>query len=536
MSQLTYTEKIFGTLQKVLSELDIESYKSLLISHATDVRKGLGANEQESSSKSFHQFQKFLLLLFDKSIGGTGDTTAVQLQEVLLANLKIFLDFQVYTTITSKIFPSVCTVFSTTTSLKVKNLTIQSFILMINGMSDKNLDNYILVEKLLPLIQNTSPSNFKNSKLLLNTIKLYECLFRKLSKGASTISVNKQEVNTSDLITESIFFQLWKMSRYISSKSDLDSVFTTLTDIEQYLKKEITKHVQQTERENMNSRPSPRIERSPNISAVDKSHTSFPSTNSNSNKNNSDSETKGWGDDDFGDFADFETSNSSTTQKQQDQYQQQQRRSSHSPVSQRMQLKKQTAKQKLSFGATSTSSNNVSHNITNQLSMNSQLQQQRPGSDSPNNTYSVMQPMNAHRVSGSPSSGPGVSNNTSNSNNTGIDWSKANTTTKPSWETSTNTSPANNGGVSSWEVMTPTNTTSSTMTSNNSNISGTGSYGLFEPIKPTRKLNSSTNNGGISYNNHGVMSATKKTSSTATGAGNGSSSKLGTPDFFDSLI
>ncbi|ODV83421.1 hypothetical protein CANARDRAFT_187804, partial [[Candida] arabinofermentans NRRL YB-2248] len=236
LSQLTFTDKIFPLLTKVLNDLEVPSFKLLLISNLELIKQKLGASDRDLQSKHSIQFQGFLAQLFDKSMAQSNNLpSTIQLQDKILTNLKIFLQFQTYTSITSKSFPSICQLFSTTTSLKIKNLTIKAFILMINGMDDKNLDNYIIVEKLLPLVQHTSASNFQNSNFLLNMIKLYENVFERLSKATSKISVDKNEVDVSDLIIDSIFFQLWKLVRYINRQVDLDSVFTILGNIEVFL-------------------------------------------------------------------------------------------------------------------------------------------------------------------------------------------------------------------------------------------------------------------------------------------------------------
>ncbi|KAG7906350.1 hypothetical protein KL906_004442 [Ogataea polymorpha] len=247
ISQLTFSDKIFPLLNKILNEQNLPSYDLLLVSNIDTIKTKLGANETDSGSKHTQLFQKLLNKLFEKSMVARNDPNTVQLQEKVLTSLHVFLNYQTYSTITTQMFPAVCQLFSTTSSLKIKNLTIKAFILMISGMKEKNLDNYVIVEKLLPLLQNTHVSNFKNANLLMNMVQLYESIFHKLNKSPTTISVGKNEVCVSELIRDSIFFQLWKLTNFVSRKGDLDGLFRIIGEIESYLKKSVTAKLKETD-------------------------------------------------------------------------------------------------------------------------------------------------------------------------------------------------------------------------------------------------------------------------------------------------
>ncbi|KAG7746636.1 hypothetical protein KL912_004213 [Ogataea haglerorum] len=256
LSQLTFSDKIFPLLNRILNEQNMPGYDLLLVSNIDTVRTKLGANENDLGSKHTQLFQNLLSKLFEKSVVASNDPSTVQLQEKVLTSLAVFLNYQTYSAITTQIFPAVCQLFSTTSSLKIKNLTINAFILMISGMNDKNLDNYIIVEKLLPLVQNTQASNFKNANLLMNMVRLYESLFHKLNRSPPTISVAKQEVDVSELIRDSIFFQLWKLTNFVSRKSDLDGIFRIIGEIETYLRNSVTAKLKET---NADSSPLPAV-------------------------------------------------------------------------------------------------------------------------------------------------------------------------------------------------------------------------------------------------------------------------------------
>ncbi|KAG7900984.1 hypothetical protein KL907_004428 [Ogataea polymorpha] len=247
ISQLTFSDKIFPLLNKILNEQNLPSYDLLLVSNIDTMKTKLGANETDSGSKHTQLFQKLLNKLFEKSMVARNDPNTVQLQDKVLTSLHVFLNYQTYSTITTQMFPAVCQLFSTTSSLKIKNLTIKAFILMISGMKEKNLDNYVIVEKLLPLLQKTHVSNFKNANLLMNMVQLYESIFHKLNKSPTTISVGKNEVCVSELIRDSIFFQLWKLTNFVSRKGDLDVLFRIIGEIESYLKKSVSAKLKETD-------------------------------------------------------------------------------------------------------------------------------------------------------------------------------------------------------------------------------------------------------------------------------------------------
>ncbi|KAH3666910.1 hypothetical protein OGAPHI_003360 [Ogataea philodendri] len=239
LSQLTFTDKIFPLLSKVLNDKDLTSYELLLLSNLDTIKTKLNANEHDLSSKYTAQFQTLLNKLFEKSLVANNDPNTVQLQEKVLVSLPTFLNFQSYSTISTKMFPAICQLFSSTSSLKIKNLTINAFDVMISKMGEKNLDTYVIVEKLLPLVQNTHASNFKNANLLMNTVQLYETIFKRLHTSPATISVANNKVDVAELIRNTIFFELWKLTVYVTRKSDLDVIFRIVADVETYLKKSI---------------------------------------------------------------------------------------------------------------------------------------------------------------------------------------------------------------------------------------------------------------------------------------------------------
>ncbi|KAG7835790.1 hypothetical protein KL942_004960 [Ogataea angusta] len=255
LSQLTFSDKIFPLLNRILNEQNMPSYDLLLVSNIDTIKTKLGANETDLGTKHTQLFQKLLNKLFEKSMVASNDPNTVQLQDKVLTSLSVFLKYQTYSTITTQIFPAVCQLFSTTSSLKIKNLTINAFVLMISGMKEKNIDNYIIVEKLLPLVQNTHASNFKNANLLMNMVRLYESIFHKLNKSPATISVAKNEVDVAELIRDSVFFQLWKLTNFVSRKSDLDGLLRVIGEIEVYLRKSVTAKLKETETASTASTP-----------------------------------------------------------------------------------------------------------------------------------------------------------------------------------------------------------------------------------------------------------------------------------------
>ncbi|VEU24165.1 DEKNAAC105388 [Brettanomyces naardenensis] len=245
LSQLTFTDRVFPVLTQSLESLDLDTIKSLLIAHLETIRTKLGVSgsDEATRSKHYQNFQSFLSQLFEKSISHSSSAlpSSIKLQEALLGNLKTFLDYQSYSVITNKLLPLICNLFSTTTSLRVKVLTIKAFILMINGMADKSLDNYVIVERLLPLVRKTQASNLKNADLLSTMVSLYDNLFTKLRGTTGKLSVGNEEVSVDDLILESVFFEVWKLTKFVTRRSDMDAIFQLLQRMEAYLKNETEK-------------------------------------------------------------------------------------------------------------------------------------------------------------------------------------------------------------------------------------------------------------------------------------------------------
>lgn len=237
-SQLTFTDKVYPVLKDSLDSLDLDSVRALLISHIDVIQNKLGLRPSSSdSSRHYQNFQQLLMQLFDQSLAhASALPSSIRLQETLLSNLTPFLEYEPYTVITNRIFPAIGNLFSTTTSLKVKILTIKAMILMIDGVEGKGLDNYTIAEKLLPLAHKTQPSNLRNADLLAEMFALYRSIYSKLKGTQGTISVGGEEVSVSDLVLESVFFEVWRLSKYVRRRSDMDQIFVLLGDMETYLR------------------------------------------------------------------------------------------------------------------------------------------------------------------------------------------------------------------------------------------------------------------------------------------------------------
>lgn len=229
LSQLTFFELIFPFIQKVLMEFPFENYQIILIQNLPNFQSFMKASRDSSFTESF---SKFLVELFQKSCS----CDSIILQESLLMHIKIFLEFEPYNIIATVIFPSIMTIYSTTTSLKVKNLSINSFILMINGMGEKDIDNVLIIEKLIPLVQGTSSSNYSNVKFLMNMLKLYENLFNKFKRDLNkSIQINNTNIEIIDL-KMSVMFDIWKLTKFIKFDNDLNDFFRVLDVIQGDLK------------------------------------------------------------------------------------------------------------------------------------------------------------------------------------------------------------------------------------------------------------------------------------------------------------
>lgn len=230
LSQLTFTDKVFPFILTILKKIPFDGFKILLLKNLAIIQKGLhGSNNNET-------FQKFSLDLFEKCIN---DQNSMVIQELTLMYIKIILESQTYSVITSNILPKLSTLYSTTTSLKVKNLTVSTFITMISDLDNKVLDDFIIIDTILPLVYNTSAAIYTNPKFTHNILDLYLSIFNKLSKS-TTKSFNSKgkETEIYDIVME-LGFNVWKIAKFISNNEDLSMVYNLWDVIEKFMKKDL---------------------------------------------------------------------------------------------------------------------------------------------------------------------------------------------------------------------------------------------------------------------------------------------------------
>lgn len=238
LSQLTFSDKVFPFILSLLKKLQFDGFKILLLKNLPIIQNCLNASVKNNSSNE--PFQKFTLDLFNKCIT---EQSSMAVQELALMNLKTILLFQSYSTITSDILPKICTIYSTTTSLKIKNLTLSSFIVMISEIENNALDDFLVVDKILPLIYNTSATNYANTKFTNNILKLYNCIFDKLSKSTSkSFNSNGTETESYDIMMQ-IGFNIWKIAKLVTNKQDLSVAYNTWSKVEKYLKKDLDSRI-----------------------------------------------------------------------------------------------------------------------------------------------------------------------------------------------------------------------------------------------------------------------------------------------------
>lgn len=240
ISQLTFSDKVFPVVKTCLQTLDIDPVKALIIVNLDLIRSKLGITltNKSSGSKHYQAFKAFLLDIFNKSVknNATNEPASLKVQECLLENLRIFLEYQPYSVIANQLLPAICDLFSTTTSLNVKVLSIKGLIMTVEGIDGNSLDNYTIIEKVLPPVRKTQSSNLKNHEIFANILRLYMSIFKKLSLSKNTISIENQELPIYDVILESLFFEIWKLTKYAGRKDDMDSTFMALETIEKFLK------------------------------------------------------------------------------------------------------------------------------------------------------------------------------------------------------------------------------------------------------------------------------------------------------------
>lgn len=232
LSQLTFTDKIFPFISTILKKIPFDSFKILLMKSLTIIANGL--------KSSGDIFQKFSLDLFMKCIN---ENNSMIVQELTLMNVKVILQSQSYSDITTTMLPELCTLYSTTTSLKIKTLAINTFIILVSELETKNIDDFMIVDKVLPLIYKTSSAIFANSKFTTNLITLYNMIFNRLSKSSNkTFNINGNESELYDIVMD-LGFNIWKIAKYVSNKQDLNIVYTSWSSIETFLKHDLDSRV-----------------------------------------------------------------------------------------------------------------------------------------------------------------------------------------------------------------------------------------------------------------------------------------------------
>ncbi len=263
ISQLTFSDKVFPVIKTCLQTLDIDPVKALIIGNLDLIRSKLGirSTSKGSSSKHYQTFKTFLLEIFKKSVknNATNEPSSLKVQECILGNLRIFLEYQPYSVVSNQLLPAICDLFSTTTSLKVKVLSIKALIMTVEGVDDNALDNYTIIEKVLPPVRKTQASNLKNHEIFSNILGLYRSIFKKLALATDTISVGNQEVPIYDVILESLFFEVWKLTKYVSRRDDKDAAFLAIGEIEQYLRKATSGKVSSLPPPNIVSHTEPKV-------------------------------------------------------------------------------------------------------------------------------------------------------------------------------------------------------------------------------------------------------------------------------------
>lgn len=232
LSQLTFTDKIFPFLLILMKKAQFDGFKILMLKNLNIIQKCLSNNES---------FQKLSIDLFNKCIDEKNNSMIVQ--ELTLNNLKIISESQTYSTISTIILPKICLIYSTTTSLKIKNLTITIFIILISQLENKNLDDYLIVDKILPLIYNTSTTNYSNSKFTNNMLLLYNQIFIKLSTSSTkSFNIKNEEMEVYDIIIN-IGMNIWKIAKYINNPQDLNNFTNNWKNIENYLKNDLNNRI-----------------------------------------------------------------------------------------------------------------------------------------------------------------------------------------------------------------------------------------------------------------------------------------------------
>ncbi|ODV64440.1 Scy1p, partial [Ascoidea rubescens DSM 1968] len=118
-----------------------------------------------SNSNDLNKF--FLLPILDNSLI-LKNNNILKIQESLLLNLSSFLNILDFTTIKNNLFVKLSSIFSKTTSLNIKILSINSFNLLI---TNKSIDKFLIKENLFPLLKQMKT---REPNVLMALIKIYQ--------------------------------------------------------------------------------------------------------------------------------------------------------------------------------------------------------------------------------------------------------------------------------------------------------------------------------------------------------------------------
>lgn len=237
-SLLAFSDKVFPHFASFLA-LDLVCVKEAFLTHFSIIES------HESSNKD--KFRKFLTLLFEKSLSdpSSADPQVSGLHAQALTLFPSLIKHVSYSDITGILFPKVCETFTMTTSLKLKNLCMMAFTHLVGGSisdnvkpaaKEKVLDTLIIVDKLLPILENTSTQTLAHPRVFSVMVDLYYSIFSKMSNDkVSSFTLGGKSVTNYDVILESIFFRLWKLLQFVQTTQDFENLKSRIASVEDFL-------------------------------------------------------------------------------------------------------------------------------------------------------------------------------------------------------------------------------------------------------------------------------------------------------------
>lgn len=159
LSQLTFHEKVFPIItSKTIFPVILENATLTFIESLDSLKKNIKLDDLVT---------KILNPLLKYVLETSNNENTISCQEKLLGKMDLILDCYDFPSIKNDILPSLCRLFTKTTSLTIKNICMTCFEMLIDK---KSIDSYTCTETILPLFK---AMKTRDSRILLKSLSLF---------------------------------------------------------------------------------------------------------------------------------------------------------------------------------------------------------------------------------------------------------------------------------------------------------------------------------------------------------------------------